>query len=359
FFSTCYLLAFFLYTESAGNKRNKFLLLFFISVTAAVMTKGIAGLLFAPALFIFALFRKQVVSTLRNKYFYLGTLGFLVVVLGYYFLREHYNPGYLAVVSENELGGRFSDVNEQHGGDWNYYWTSLRMAHFSTWYWALPASLLLVWFLPNPKIKRALAFCILSSLCFLTVLSVSKTKLPWYDIPVYPMLACIVAIVVLQIGDILSLLKFLNRQWTLMVLIVIFSIQPTVEAFNYLKWQYDDLSNGSQYALSYYLRDAIDGKRDLKDAIFFFDDYCVQWRLYVKMLNDMGTGVDDQLLYGGNKFKVGQKLIMNHDEPEKFVESRYEYKILDEFYGVKYYELTGIKNKLNAVTAGIDSCATL
>ena len=63
FFITAYLLSFFVYTEAIGNSRNKYLLLFFAFLILACLTKGIAGMLFTPFLFLYLLLRKQLVAT--------------------------------------------------------------------------------------------------------------------------------------------------------------------------------------------------------------------------------------------------------------------------------------------------------
>ncbi len=97
-FTTLSGLLFFSYCQ---KKNLKHLYLFFLFTALAVLTKSISGLLFLPAIFIYSILQKQLVPLLKNKHFYLGLVGFLVLIFGYYFLRESQNPGYLAAVQEN------------------------------------------------------------------------------------------------------------------------------------------------------------------------------------------------------------------------------------------------------------------
>src|ERR1044071_3585776 len=52
----------------------------------------------------------------------MGVAVFILLVPGYYLLREHYNSGYIQAVMQNEIGGRYGKVIESHKGDpWRYF----------------------------------------------------------------------------------------------------------------------------------------------------------------------------------------------------------------------------------------------
>ncbi|HWB64246.1 MAG TPA: glycosyltransferase family 39 protein, partial [Chitinophagales bacterium] len=80
------------------RKQSAHLFLFFIFLTLAVLTKGIACMMLMPGLFIYTLAHKRVLPFLKNKAFYAGLIFFLVFGAGYYFLRETMNHGYLQAV---------------------------------------------------------------------------------------------------------------------------------------------------------------------------------------------------------------------------------------------------------------------
>lgn len=117
-FTTNYLFAYFHFLQT---KNYKWLVLFFVLLIAATLTKGVQALLFFPALFFYTIFTKNLKYILLNKFFYIGFLSFLFIVVGYYLLREQYNPGFLKTVWNNELCERFTTVIENHKQPFTYY----------------------------------------------------------------------------------------------------------------------------------------------------------------------------------------------------------------------------------------------
>jgi 4-amino-4-deoxy-L-arabinose transferase-like glycosyltransferase len=343
FFSCAYIFSFFIYTESTGKKRDRWLIAFFIFLTAAVLTKGVAGMLLTPAIFLYALFNKQVIPTLTNWFFYAGIAGFLFFVGGYYFLHEHYTPGYLEAVKDNELGGRFNVVKEGSSGPWTYYWYYLRDVQFGNWYWALPASLVVVWFVERPRAKRAMQFCFFSAIWLVVILSFSKTKIFWYDLPVFPLFAVTIALLLWELANVISSVTLFPQDRILMLLTVIFTAQPVWELYNFIKWSGDDLSKSEYVSLGYFFRDAIHGKRDISNSTYVVYDYTLQWDIYANKLNDMGAHLKRESYTGANKFWNGQKVITNYDGAKSYIEKNYEYRLIEHFYGVNYYMIIGPK----------------
>ncbi len=345
-FTTVYLLAFFLYSETKGKSSNRFLLLFFIGLTLAVLTKGIAGFLFAPGLFIYALARGELKRILTNRTFYIGVLLLLFFVAGYYLLREHYNSGYLQSVFENELGGRFNKTNDGHEAPFSFYFNNLRFERFGTWYWIIPTGLVLIFFNQNMRSKRLYAFCLLMSTSFLLVLSSSKTKLWWYDLPVYPLLAILAALLFIQLSKIASgVIPFLKEKIALVLLAIIFLVQPISETWSMIKYASDDLSTDNFYSLSYYLRNAArTGSFPHSCKYFYVNDYTLQWRLYTKRLRDSGYDLEDVAYNERNTFNVGDKIIVNQNFAKEYIESRYTVNVIDEYFGTQLYEIITKRN---------------
>jgi 4-amino-4-deoxy-L-arabinose transferase-like glycosyltransferase len=98
-------LATFFYVETG---RRRYLALAAGAVGAAVLTKGVAGLLGLPSLGIYLLLEKKLWATLRQPAFWLAAAGALAAPALYYVLRERALPGYWATVWANELGGRYA-----------------------------------------------------------------------------------------------------------------------------------------------------------------------------------------------------------------------------------------------------------
>jgi len=336
-FTTSYLLAFFLYIEEKElERKNKFLLLFFLALMFAALTKGIAGILFSPILFLYILFKKQLIVTLRNKYFYIGLISFLFVVLGYYFLREHYNHGYLKAVYENELGGRFLSENEGHTGPFDFYYQNLKCKRFGNWFWLLPIGLVIAIMQTTQTRVKAVVYSFLCAILFLLILSFSKTKLWWYDIPAYPLFAIIIGLTALQLGNLIRhFLPFIKKEIIIITVCVFASAQPVFEMFQMIRYSTDDLSEDSFYDISYYLRDAAYNNKNLNGVVYVSADYGLQWTLYVSQLNEKGISLIHENFSDISQFHKGQKVLAHQQKTKDHNKSKYQNTKKKPFTGFK------------------------
>lgn len=178
------------YTETQSGR---WLYVAAVAFGLAVLTKSIAGLLFLPAIAVYLLLSGQLKGLLSRRDTYLAILVFLLLALPYYFIREHYNPGYLAAVKENELGGRFLEAKEANEGHWSFYLSWLTGRDFLFWFAALPFGIGLGWKQRYSSNGRLVLFAATTGLGFLFLISLAKTKLGWYDAPIYPYLAIVSA----------------------------------------------------------------------------------------------------------------------------------------------------------------------
>ncbi len=153
----------------------------------------------APGLFLYVLVRKKLLLFLKERNTYLGLGIFLVFGLGYYFLREAINPGYLVAVWENELGGRFGKPNEGHVGPFIFYVREILEWQFEYYKFLFPAALACGLLIVEPALKRLTAFSFCISVFFLLVISTAQTKLSHYDAPLFPFLAIIIASLIFQL----------------------------------------------------------------------------------------------------------------------------------------------------------------
>jgi len=177
--------SFFQYLETS---RPRHLYWLGAALTAAVLTKGVAGLLGGPALLAYVLGRGKLGWLLRQPRLYAVAAASLATIAAYYLARESVDPGYWAAVRENELGGRFNQVLDGHSGPWRYYFSRLYQTEFAYWvWWLLPAGL--VWLQPDRLVRRAGGLLLVAALSWLLLISSAATKLEWYGLPAYPPLA--------------------------------------------------------------------------------------------------------------------------------------------------------------------------
>lgn len=327
FFTTLSSLSLFLYVE---NKRSKYLYVFFIGLALGVLTKSITGLLFAPGLLVYLLWQKQFIPLFKTKHFYFGIGVFILLVFGFYLLREFKNPGYLVAVWENEIGGRYLETIEKHNASFWFYHNNFLNFQIPFWYLFLPFGLIIGISNKNEKFRKIAAFSFLLLLNFFLIISSSKTKLEWYDVPMYPFIAIIVAFVIHYVFDLLKNNSILKESLKYPVLPYLFLFlvfyNPYKKIINktYLPkeypWEVDF------YEIGYYLKDAIRGKHTVKNCVLLYDGYNYHNKFYLNILNKKGNNIDFKhfsVLADGDSAIVVQGDIKNQ------IKSNYVFKTLE------------------------------
>lgn len=340
-FTTLYCFCFFFFLE---EEKPKYLVLSFFFMALAVLTKSVAGVIASPALVLYTLFRNKALFTLRKKEFYIGLSVFLLIVGGYYLLREHYNPGYLAAVQENELGGRFMVAQEQHSGDAWFYYKRLVDFKFSYWIMLIPCGLITAYFLEDKRLKRFVFFSMLVSLVYFAIISSSKTKLNWYDLPLYPFLAVIAGVFLYSIAVIVRRLPAERMITSVNILpftlLLLVFYKPYNETYASIVNTPREIKKDA-YSITLYLRKIIeqpqqaaptDGLLAVSNTVFNSN---VFW--YFKLLNRK-TGQKPESI-DIRALRPGLKFITNVESEKKFIAEHYPNKILDQWQDVTVYQI--------------------
>jgi 4-amino-4-deoxy-L-arabinose transferase-like glycosyltransferase len=162
------------------------------SFALAFLTKGLAALLPGPGLLL-AVWATGQGARLRRPAPWLAGGTVLAVAAGWYALREALTPGYLAAVQTFELRMATQNVENNHQP---LLWYVGRLLEFNFSAWLAPALLAvaLAWRRPDGSAAQLLvrgAGCVTG--CHLLILSLTRSKLAWYDAPLYPLLALLAA----------------------------------------------------------------------------------------------------------------------------------------------------------------------
>ncbi len=207
-FTLLFIIQFYYYVQTR-NRKN--ILLFFVFLCMASLTKGIASLLFMPGLLIYILLSKKIMSVLKDPFFYIGCAGYILIIASYYILREQFNPGYLAAVYENELTGRYLKVNEGHNG--NLFSYIKLLSSVQTYFW-FDLFLLCIAIYPfvikKFDFNKLFQYFLLLTICFFIVLTSSKTIIDWYSAPALPLLACMCVLLVFNYSSLLAKVLHIN-----------------------------------------------------------------------------------------------------------------------------------------------------
>jgi 4-amino-4-deoxy-L-arabinose transferase-like glycosyltransferase len=177
-------------TENRENRR--YLLFGFLCLALAGITKGVAAFLISPAILIIALWRKKAGDLIRSDVTWTGVFIVIVVVIGYYFWRWLFDPGYLRLVIRNELGGRFLVDQQQLDLPWYQHLRSLVDFNFKKWIFVVPVLTLLA--IGRKGEMRYLTVGMLVGVFVqLLVISLAQTRgHDHYALPIVPLLSFII-----------------------------------------------------------------------------------------------------------------------------------------------------------------------
>ncbi len=340
-FTTISGLLFFVYCE---RQNKKHLYLFFIFTALAVLTKSITGLLFVPAMLIYSIISKQFIPLLKNKHFYFGVGVFLLMVFGYYFWREILNPGYLAAVHKNELGGRYLEVVEEHRNVFAYYYNNLIAYKLTGWYLMIPVGFAIGLATKNQKIKKMVVFTSLMIATFFLIISTSQTKLAWYDVPMYPFIAMLVAVFIYFIFELLRNSNTLQFQVFAKLAPFLFlffiAIGPYETIFEKTNGAKEIASEKRFYELSQYMKDAAKGRHEVNNKYVLLDGYNAHIWFYIINLNHQGVAISFK---DWTKLAPEDVVLTELGHLKEYVEKKYDFEIIDVYGNIVTYKIHGEK----------------
>lgn len=338
--TTLYLLTFFRYTEATEPaERNRLLYYTALFVLLAAWTKGIAGFFFAPGMLLFALVKKQLVPLLKNKHAWFSAALVLGGVALFYLLREHYNPGYMAKVWENEVGGRYQKALEGNSKPPGFYLSYMARVDFSIWLGVLPLGIL-AGFSGSAKTRSLTLLLVINAIIFLGVISMAGTKLVWYMAPVFPSFAILCAIGLAYFYR--MLFQKLPDFWQQRKHLVLAAFSTLVFAWPYgfivNKVYEPDFQRPSNSGYSQFMRfrPEMDNYRlahPLDNAHTLF---------YLKVVQHEGKNI--KTFSPKNQQKQGQNYLLCTSKDYNYFTKRHHINVIEEWRSCKLVEITGYKD---------------
>lgn len=341
FFSCLSGLFFFSFIET---EKFKFFYLSVVFVALAVLTKSTAGLLFIPAYLMYALFRNRFLVIIKSRHFYIGIILFLILVGSYYFGREWINPGYLKSVYYNDIGGRYLNTLEGHNGDIWFYFDKLIDSRFSYWFLLFPVSLVIGVNVKDNKMKNLTNFSVFMCFTYFIIISTAKTKLEWYDVPLYPFLSIISANLIFIVFNILKSQTYFKDFFNFNVLPYCFLFLVFITPYRLILTKTyrapEELYDKELYSIGYYLKDAVNNKVDLNNCFIIYDFYYAQNLFYVNILRNKGVKVQ---LKNVKNVNVNEDVISYSPSLEEFLKNKFEMQLITDINGVKRYKILAQK----------------
>ena len=340
-FTTLSGLSFFAFIQ---NKKRKYLYFFFIFLTLGCLTKGVAGLLFAPAYVVYLIYKKEFISLLKNKHFYFGLGIFIIIIGGFYLLRELYNPGYLEAVWNNELGGRYAS-KLQKSRPFSFYFERFRDLDMKYWFLWIPCGIVAGMLTKNRMLQNLTIFSSIMAVSHFLIISLSKNKLHWYAFPEVPYFALIVATLIylifrllINVGD--------ERQKKIIKLvpygfILFLFLSPYSKILKDVKRNLnEDSPTERNYQMSYYLREAPENPEELNGYKVLIKGYRPETKFYIAQLKDQGADIEQK---DWKKLKSGDKVLTFQKEIKNYLAENYKMSTLGESKNVVKYKIHGPK----------------
>ena len=187
--TTGYLLAGYMYVHDSPSRRRRWLLLCTVGIVLAFLTKSVQGLIFLPALLIYAVRYIPIIEILRSPAAYVSGATVLLSFAGYYFTREQIDPGYFAAAMANDPG-RFVTVLDYHVLGPLYYIQSFPLIFLSLLFAGFQLCR------ARGERRQISIYLGVMSLFYLLIISLSATQLPWYAVPLLPLNAMIIAVAI-------------------------------------------------------------------------------------------------------------------------------------------------------------------
>lgn len=345
-FTTAYLCFYFLYLKT---EKTKYLYYFFVALFLASMTKGIAAFLFLPGVFLYTVFAKKLKLVLTNKHLYVGIILLFVSVAAYYVVREQYNPGYFKAVRENELLGRYTNVIENHPGPWYFYIKN--MVDYNLIYWYIPFCFALLYAIYSvPEERQLIVYAAITAITYLIIISASQTKLLWYDLPVYPMLAIPVAIFINKAFELLR--DNPNVKHSLVNLFTFFAIAVCGFAYlhtiNDIMYPVKDYDMDDNQYMALYMKEAKNSLRNITGCVFTDDTRQDQNILFYYDVLKKGKKLQFKEL---NEIRENDSVIVFKESTENYLKQNYKLKLLESFENVKRYKILSLQSDTTAQRA--------
>ncbi len=340
-FTSIGLLNYFIFIE---KKETKYLYFTFLAFALAIYTKSIAGLIFVPAMFLYTIFSKNLKTVFANKHLYFSVIGLIILVSIYYFLREVYTPGYLEAVYDNELGGRYTTSLEGHKHGFWYFYENFLNNRFTYWFFLLPFGILIGIYSKTKKIKNLSIYLFLLSITFWFVVSFSETKLESYDVPLYPLMALMIAIAIHFFYKLLDELNFSknNLRYNILPILFLFAlfIRPYQNILDITYLPKDELWYQKKFEMTQYLKDASKGKEYINNQFLVQEGTNANNLFYLRSLSLSGKNIKEKNF---REISVNDVVFTDQKKIKDYITTTYNFTILRDQKGITTYKIHGIK----------------
>jgi hypothetical protein len=304
---------------------------FFLFMSLAFLTKSIAALLFIPALVFLVFYFKKTGLLLRNKWFYIGFVSFSIVAIGYVLLRDSDNPGYINYLLHNDFGCINTTI-ESHEESFDFYLNHLFQGRFFWILLCIPGAVIM--YMKN-ETKGFFVYLTSLFICYFVIISYSKTKLEWYNLPLFPILSVYSAFAIYQ--WLITINTDGKKHYLLLlgifVLPVYFSCRSSYKSE--IPPAEKKMEALNEYAFKH-IKDS-----SLNHAVFLINSYDRPVLFYKYQLNEKGFNFD--VWNSPENLRPKDIVILSDDSLKKELRNKYITSVLDSIESVLKIEVKSLK----------------
>lgn len=313
------------YADWIVDGTPKKLFLTFVFFSLCVLTKSFAGFLIIPGMVLAGVIlkKREWFAIFKIRQFYYGIMLVIAVIVFIFPIRELYQPGYLDLTFGYDAGRFFYNTDFYRQG-WDFYLQHLFYDRFSFWTIPFFAGTILLFRIENDTQKRLAILAVISVFTYLIIISSAVTKLVWYDMPMYPLMACLAAIPVYFVAS--SVRQERANYKVVLVLVILFFI-PYRKIF--FDSQSNKMSHGDRMVemTSLYLHHQT--KYNLEEDLTIFQyGYVGSTLCYKYMYEDQGKIL--KIKYTAD-FEKGEKVFVSNDSLKVVINSQYNLDTISVF----------------------------
>ena len=163
------------------------------AMACAVLSKGLVGIVLPGLVLIVYAAIERDLSVLKSVFTLPGIVVFLVLALPWFILVQRANPEFFDLFFVQEHFRRYLEPGHNRPGRWSYF-IPIGAAFLLPWTAALPGAIRDAWRAPREGTLRPERLLVVWALVVLVFFSFSRSKLPFYILPVLPALVWLMAL---------------------------------------------------------------------------------------------------------------------------------------------------------------------
>ena len=202
------------------------------------------------------------------------------------------------------------------------------------WAWVYPVAIISGLMSKSVRIKNLTLFTFIATATYFIFISISSTKLLWYTVPMFPLMAMQIGIFIFQLlGYVTEVLPSTKHSIIPLAIVSSIFIYPYykigAKVYNPSEYSWDNM-----YPISYKLKDAFHDRISLNNHVIAYKDYDQHFRIYISALRDKGQQI---ALKDPLHLAKGDTVLASEKEVFDVIERKYDAQLIKNDSNVRIY----------------------